>query len=245
MNPPPGSLPSPPMQWWGEARGVGGSRGGFKGSWVTRRATQEQPILSFPTRPPPNQSNYGSNWTVGMGGCSRMVRPNPPPRTPPPNPPPHPPPRPLRIPPPHHCVGGKRWEGSWPPEYPPPPSEMGGEEGPHGGGGGLLSLRSKDWTIPPPLPPPTSLIDEVDEDRGLLSLRSKDCRVASSSVEDRWDMQSPPPSPLSRTPPPCKTITRVVVVTSNTPFSNKWKRGWICCFILILPDIQAKHVFLK
>nr|UYR51011.1 hypothetical protein [Morchella crassipes] len=32
---------------------------------------------------------------------------------------------------------------------------------------------------------------------------------------------------------------------SNTPFSNKWKRGWICCFILILPDIQAKHVFVR
>nr|UYR51084.1 hypothetical protein [Morchella crassipes] len=46
------------------------------------RKIQSNPSFPFQLRPPPNQSNYGSNWTVGMGGCSRMVRPNPPPSPP-------------------------------------------------------------------------------------------------------------------------------------------------------------------
>nr|UYR51155.1 hypothetical protein [Morchella crassipes] len=82
---------------------------------------------------------------------------------------------------------------------------------PWGQGRVKIKLPSYCSPAPPFSPSPTSLIDEVDEDRGLLSLRSKDCRVASSSVEDRWDMQSPPLPSLSN-PPPFQTITRVVVV---------------------------------
>nr|UYR50904.1 hypothetical protein [Morchella crassipes] len=73
--------------------------------------------------PPPNQSNYGSNWTVGRGGCSRTLFPPPP--TPPRPPPFTPPPlRPLLMQTPDESRGyarGGRGKGANCISPPPPP----------------------------------------------------------------------------------------------------------------------------
>nr|UYR50896.1 hypothetical protein [Morchella crassipes] len=63
--------------------------------------------------------------------------------------------------------------------------------------------------------------------------------------------QIPPPSsmashpPLLHRPPPFSNYYASSSYekggpwwTSNTPFSNKWKRGWICDFMLIFPDLR-------
>nr|UYR50934.1 hypothetical protein [Morchella crassipes] len=107
--------------------------------WAKKK-NPEQPILSFPTKaPPPYQSNYGSNWTVGMGGVRGWLG-----RTPPPNPPP-----PL--------IRDERVLGA--PRISPPHQRWGEEGGPMGGWAGGCHTASFSQLSPPrplriPPPPP-------------------------------------------------------------------------------------------